>query len=318
MLASAGYTNLVALHDGHDAYSYVFDGQWGYLDHAFASAGVLDEVTGAAEVHINADEPSVLDYNTNFKSPAQVAGLYAPDAYRTSDHDPVLVGLSATRPALSVSGATVAEGAGPLRFTVTLSETSLGAVTVGYATSDGTATVADGDYTPVAGTLTIPAGQQSATVAVPIADDTRDEPDETVVLTLGDAVGATVTTASATGTVTDDDPAPSITASVGSAAEGDAGRTTLRVPLLLSSPSGRTVTVRWSTRAVTATRGSDFVGASGTATFAPGTTRVDVAVTVFGDRRREPPETFAVVLGRATAATVAWPVGAGVILDDDR
>ena len=50
-------------------------------------------MTGAADVHNNADEPSVLDYNTDFKSPGQIASLYAPDRFRTSDHDPVLAGL---------------------------------------------------------------------------------------------------------------------------------------------------------------------------------------------------------------------------------
>lgn len=92
-LEEAGFTNLVAKYVGTDAYSYVFDGQWGYLDHALGSAGILSQVTGVTEYHINADEPSVLDYNTNFKSAAQVASLYAPDEFRVSDHDPIVVGL---------------------------------------------------------------------------------------------------------------------------------------------------------------------------------------------------------------------------------
>ncbi|GMA36730.1 hypothetical protein [Demequina litorisediminis] len=75
-------------------YSYVFDGQWGSLDYAFASASMSAQVTGAEHVHINADEPSVLDYNTDFKSASQIESLYAPDMYRTSDHDPALIGLS--------------------------------------------------------------------------------------------------------------------------------------------------------------------------------------------------------------------------------
>ena len=93
-LVAAGYTNLIASRIGEGAYSYVFDGQWGYLDHALASPSLAAKVAGAAEWHINADEPSVLDYNTDFKSPGQVASLYAPDQYRISDHDPVLIGLS--------------------------------------------------------------------------------------------------------------------------------------------------------------------------------------------------------------------------------
>jgi predicted extracellular nuclease len=93
VLAAAGYADLVASSSGESSYSFVFDGQWGSLDFAFASPSLAAQVTGADKFHINADEPSVLDFNTNFKSPAQLASLYAPDQFRTSDHDPVLVGL---------------------------------------------------------------------------------------------------------------------------------------------------------------------------------------------------------------------------------
>ncbi len=92
-LEAAGYVNLVERFGGRDAYSYAFDGQWGYLDHALASPSLAARATGTADVHINADEPAVLDYNTEFKTPGQVASLYAPDRFRTSDHDPVVVGL---------------------------------------------------------------------------------------------------------------------------------------------------------------------------------------------------------------------------------
>lgn len=93
-LKKAGFINLLEARLGPDAYSYVFDGQWGYLDHALASASLNAQVSGVAEYHINADEPNVLDYNTNFKTPNLQALLYAPDQYRTSDHDPVVVGLN--------------------------------------------------------------------------------------------------------------------------------------------------------------------------------------------------------------------------------
>lgn len=88
-----GFANLIKSFIGPDAYSYVFDGQWGYLDHAFASPSLNAHVTGVAEYHINSDEPGVLDYNTDFKSAGQIASLYAPDEFRVSDHDPVIVGL---------------------------------------------------------------------------------------------------------------------------------------------------------------------------------------------------------------------------------
>jgi predicted extracellular nuclease len=86
------YTDLVYSFLGEDAYSYVFDGQTGYLDHGLANEGLLDEVTGVTIWHINADEPDLIDYDTSFKQDAQDA-IYAPDAYRSSDHDPVIIGL---------------------------------------------------------------------------------------------------------------------------------------------------------------------------------------------------------------------------------
>jgi hypothetical protein len=91
-LETAGYTNLPK-HFGA-TYGYSFDGQWGTLDYALGSANIFPFVTGASEWHINADEPISLDYNTNFKSAGQITSLYNADAYRSSDHDPVVVGLN--------------------------------------------------------------------------------------------------------------------------------------------------------------------------------------------------------------------------------
>ncbi|MBC6470013.1 hypothetical protein [Actinomadura alba] len=70
-------------------YSYVFDGQAGELDHVLAGRLLSFLVSGASIWHINSDEPLILDYNTEYNPPA----LYAPDAFRSSDHDPVVVGL---------------------------------------------------------------------------------------------------------------------------------------------------------------------------------------------------------------------------------
>jgi predicted extracellular nuclease len=91
-LTAAGYVDLLREHIGEGAYTYVFDGQLGYLDHALASASLAPQVTGTTAWHINADEVDLIDYDTTFKLPNQDA-LYAPDPYRSSDHDPVIVGL---------------------------------------------------------------------------------------------------------------------------------------------------------------------------------------------------------------------------------
>lgn len=97
VLTGAGLTDLVKQFQGEHAYSYVFDGMLGYLDYALAGPALAEDVTGAAVWHINADEPSLIDYDMSFKQPAQDA-LFAPDAFRSSDHDPVIVGIALTPP----------------------------------------------------------------------------------------------------------------------------------------------------------------------------------------------------------------------------
>lgn len=101
VIRNAGFTDLVSAFLGVDAYSYVFDGQWGYLDHALGSESLLQQLSGVGEYHINADEPSVLDYTVDFKTPNLQNILYAPDEFRISDHDPVIVGICQP-PTLSV------------------------------------------------------------------------------------------------------------------------------------------------------------------------------------------------------------------------
>ncbi|RDB02525.1 ExeM/NucH family extracellular endonuclease [Runella aurantiaca] len=92
--ANAGFGSLLPL----TSYSYVFDGQLGSLDHALGSSAMASQVTGAEKWHINADEPTVLDYNTEFKTAGLVSSLYSTEPYRASDHDPVLVGLNLCTP----------------------------------------------------------------------------------------------------------------------------------------------------------------------------------------------------------------------------
>lgn len=96
-LTSLGFADQIARFDPLGGYSYVFDGEAGYLDHALASASLAAQVAGATHWRINADEPSVIDYNTEFKQPACATcgpDYYSATVYRSSDHDPVLLGLS--------------------------------------------------------------------------------------------------------------------------------------------------------------------------------------------------------------------------------
>jgi predicted extracellular nuclease len=93
VLREAGFADLEAQFMGDDSYSYLFDGRLGRLDHALATSSLSAQVTGVTVWHINADEPPVLGYERAFKSAAQREQLYAPDPFRSSDHDPVVVGV---------------------------------------------------------------------------------------------------------------------------------------------------------------------------------------------------------------------------------
>ena len=110
-------------------------------------------------------------------------------------------------PALTIAGGSVGEGGGEMPFAVTLAAASGRTVTVDYATADRTA-AAGADYGRTRGTLTFaPGGALRQTIAVPIADDPADEPDEAFTVTLSAAVHATLDAGgrTATGTIADDD-----------------------------------------------------------------------------------------------------------------
>jgi predicted extracellular nuclease len=111
VLKYAGYVDLIDQFQGAAAYSYLFGGQLGSLDYALASPSLAARVVDVAEWHINADEVPLFDYNDDIRDPGEATferkssalELYAPDPYRTSDHDPVIVGLDLEPPVLEVS-----------------------------------------------------------------------------------------------------------------------------------------------------------------------------------------------------------------------
>lgn len=96
-IEQAGYINLLEKFQGAQAYSYVYKGLSGYLDHALGSKTLSKQVVDAADWHINADEMPLTDYNMEFKTPKQQQLLYKPNAFRSSDHDPVIIELKLTR-----------------------------------------------------------------------------------------------------------------------------------------------------------------------------------------------------------------------------
>jgi hypothetical protein len=237
-----------------------------------------------------------------------------------SDTDSVTINVAAAG-SLGFSAATysVAEDAGSGIATITVARTggSAGAASIHYATSDGTAT-AGSDYTAASGTLNFADGETSKTFNVPLTDDTLDEDDETINLTLASASGASLgAQSSATLTITDNDATPSLSIGDVSIPEGNSGTSVANFTVTLSAASGRTVTVNYATADDTATAGSDYTATNGTLTFTPGQTTKTIPVTILGETTGEDNEIFTVVLSSPSNATVASGAGTGTIADDD-
>ncbi len=223
------------------------------------------------------------------------------------------------KPEIVINDVTVTEGnTGTVNatFTVTLTASSAQTVTVDFATADGTAS-APADYQSNNGTLAFAPGETTRTITVLVNGDTLDEASETFFVNLTNPSNASIVDAQGLGTITDNDPAPSISINDVSVAEGTSGTTNLNFIVSLSNASGQVVNVNYATADNTATTPSDYQSASGTVTFNPGETAKLVTVLVNGDTDFEQNETFFVNLSGATNASISDNQGIGTINNDD-
>ena len=225
-------------------------------------------------------------------------------------------------PNFSINSPSVAEGDSEstiLTFTVTLSPASYRQVSVNYADAGSGTATSGSDYAVLAGgTLRFAAGETSKTISVSVRGDTADEANETVVIALSDASGASLASARGTGTIADDD-TPSFSIDSPSAAEGDSGTASLMFTVTLSPASYQQVSVNYADAGTgTATSRSDYAALGGTLTFVAGETSKTIAVSVTDDALDEPDETVVVVLSNASSGTsIATASGTGTIADND-
>ncbi len=175
------------------------------------AAGVLEQAVEVAALTDRAEEGDET-FTVSLSNPSG-ATLADGEAAGT------VVNVAPPPPVVSVADARADEG-GTLVFTVRLSEAADAAVTVDYATSDGTATAGE-DYTAAAGTLTFAAGVLEQTVEVAALEDRTDEGDETFTVSLSNPSGATLADGEATGTVAN--VAPPLPAVTGVAIASDPG-----------------------------------------------------------------------------------------------
>ena len=302
-------------------------------DYAAITAGTLNFAAGDTEktvdVTINGDSLDELDETVILRlSAASNASLDG--GGQTLDGTGTITDDDAA-PTVSVANASaVTEGNDSkattnMSFTVSLSAASGQAVTVPYTLS-GTATATD-DYTdPATKEVEIAAGASSGTIVIPVKGDTVDEPDETIIVTLGAPTNASIATTegagTATGTINDDDAAPTVSVANASAVnEGNDPKitTNMSFTVSLSAASGQAVTVPY-TLSGTATATDDYTDpATKEVEIAAGTRSAAINIPVKGDVLDEPAETIIVTLGVPTNATVASGKGTatGTITDDD-
>jgi len=296
-------------------------GYGAYSGTSMATPHVSGAVAVYAAAYPNASAAQVRQAILGSARPtASLAGLTA-----TGGRLDVAAALNAAPPVgITISGGSVVEGDSgvvQLAFVVSLSAPAADVVTVSYATGGGTAT-AGSDYVAQSGLLSFAAGETSKTVLVDVIGDTAFESNETFAVTLsGPSANARVQTASATGTITNDDvQPPPVTPSLAIGSVSALENTGwFRFTVTLSQALSTKVTVRFATANGTAVGGrtGDYTSTSGTLTFTPGETSKVVSVAVRNDSAVEADETFFVNLSKASGATIATARGTGTIVNDD-
>ena len=196
---------------------------------------------------------------------------------------------------------TISESAGMADFQVALATPSPQVVTVKYAVTGGTATGGGADFTLTNGMVTFNANETVKTVRFPIVNDTRDEADETIRITLSAPSNATLANSVINVTILDDDAPPRVSFST-TASTGSESVAAPKLTVALAAASGQIVTVPYTVSGGNATSGIDFTLANGSLTFAPGQTTQTIGLAILNDLRHEDAETIVVTLGTPTNA----------------
>ena len=219
--------------------------------------------------------------------------------YTINDNDPLATVY------FSAASSNGDEATNPALITVVLSAAMGQVGTVDYAVTGGTATGGGTDFTLAAGTLTFNPGETSKDISVAINNDTLDENDETIEITLSNpsSLGLGAPTVH-TYTINDNDVPPTVAFDAASSA-GQEDSTPADLSVSLSTASGLTVTVDYAVTGGTATGGgTDYTLAAGTLTFNPGETNKNISVTVVDDASPESDETIEVTVSNPTNSSL--------------
>ncbi|MEB3189470.1 MAG: Calx-beta domain-containing protein [Snowella sp.] len=199
-------------------------------------------------------------------------------------------------------------------FTLTRTGYIANSLTVNYSLS-GTATNGI-DYTNLVGTATFTAGQSTTTVTLSPLDDNISEGNETAILNLIAGNNYLLgTTTSATVTIADNEPIPTLAINDISVVEGKDLNAVLLVSL--SNPSSQNITVNYTTTALTATADSDYTSSTGTLTIAPNNSFATLGIPILNDNTNESNEFFSVTLSNPVNATLNPNASFGEVMISD-
>jgi hypothetical protein len=192
-----------------------------------------------------------------------------------------------------------------VKLAVSLSNAFNQPITVSYAVTGGTATGGGVDYFLPSGTLTVLPGQTAQNISLQVINNTLNEPDETVQITLSNPTnGAALGTNTVfTYTIVNDDPLPTVRFQAATAS-GSEGTTPAILPVVLSAPSGQVVTVNYAVTGGTAKNGVNYNLSSGALTFQPGQTVQNLALPTLDDGINAPAQTVQITLSGPSNATL--------------
>lgn len=274
------------------------------------------QTTATVDVPITNDhvqEPTET-FTFTLSAPGGGATLSTPTTETVTIHDDDVPGTLQ----LGQAATTIGEAAGHVTLTVDRVGGSDGAVSVGYATADGTATSPD-DYIATTGTVDFADGQTTASIDIPITNDLVQESAETFSVTLSSpTAGATLGgPTTETVTVNDDDLAGSLRVSRATASVGEAdGHVTVTVERV--GGSSGPVSVRYTTNTGTAFHPGDYTAVAGILDFADGQTTATVDIPITDDFVPESDETFSFQISRPSGgATLRRLTTQTITINDD-
>jgi Calx-beta domain/Bacterial Ig domain/Bacterial Ig-like domain/RTX calcium-binding nonapeptide repeat (4 copies) len=289
-----------------------------YTDYAYSNSGTLTFAPGETSKLLRY---SLVDDTTSEGAEGFVVSLNTPvGAVIGNPHTVVTIAASDAAtgtPLASVRGATVDEKAGHVDFVIVLDKPSTDAVTLSWATADGTA-VSTQDYGARSGTVGFAPGETVRTVSVPITDDTVAEGDEIFSLVLSAPVGATLGQASAVARIVAND-GTAVSTPVISVEHTVANESTGYVDVVfrLSAPSGQQVSVNYSDAYIDSYQDYNYSSFGGTLVFAPGETAKTVRYVIVDDTAAEPAESFYVKLATPVNALIGTPEALVTIAPND-